>query len=718
MRIPLYCSHSYRVGDRDLNAHFWKLFWDNGFSFTVDPKSTDLAPTVLELMMARSAGFAAIVTFRDEQRKFRCSPFVVHEHGLAVQARKPRIVLRDQRIATRYFSASGTIDIAFDAANPDRSDHEVRRALADLKDRTTLWKNNRCWQVGLALPARERVLAVELMQAAGNATVNLLHHVDDAFGLAAAVDGCDYVVVDLDHPAASRIASFLQGRATPMLKVARLGGAELPAHLLGPEPLRTEASAQDLVMYWDGADDSAFEHRLLGEINRLEADRREFLSAEEGHRYFRSLGRPTQPMFLSNARSSSHFAGDLVSALQLENMSPFHYRFNNTIGAGQRWGAQLNGIVRESKVFVALMDREYWERDWCREEYNAARRLSDEGELTIIPFFLDGHDDTRDVPDQGADLRGLSRTDQIRTAVEVLDRYFVGLEQQRVSTSAARADAPAAGDTCVDIAIVTILPEEYAAVLAQLSNVRRPTPSAAHPDLHSWQVGEIRSEQYQTPFRVVLAQSKHTNTEAANAVLNTFHAFQPLYVLVVGVAGGLGGTRLGDVVVADRICAYGYGKITDNEYVPRTEFDSTPDGSISSLASTLESRAPQWYAGVDGITTTPRIHVGPVASGDIVVDDVDYSFFAKVLESRPKAIAVEMEGAGLASAVQNLRSQLRPIGYGMIRGISDAPSGRAAEAGTEARDLTKPRASAAAAACAAHLVKHAWPVPPRGESQP
>lgn len=84
-RVPVYFSHSYRREDRHVNDHFWRAFYDAGFSFTVDPESTTLYTTTLELMMARSVGFVAVVTFRPEEERYQCSPFILYEYGLAVQ---------------------------------------------------------------------------------------------------------------------------------------------------------------------------------------------------------------------------------------------------------------------------------------------------------------------------------------------------------------------------------------------------------------------------------------------------------------------------------------------------------------------------------------------------------------------------------------------------------------------------------------------------------
>src|SRR5262249_27316513 len=89
-RIPIYLSHSYRPEDRQINRYFWEVFWDAGFAFTVDPKSTDqLSTSHLELMMQRSAGFVAIAPYRADQEWYKTSPYIVFEHNMAVRAKKP-----------------------------------------------------------------------------------------------------------------------------------------------------------------------------------------------------------------------------------------------------------------------------------------------------------------------------------------------------------------------------------------------------------------------------------------------------------------------------------------------------------------------------------------------------------------------------------------------------------------------------------------------------
>jgi nucleoside phosphorylase len=224
--------------------------------------------------------------------------------------------------------------------------------------------------------------------------------------------------------------------------------------------------------------------------------------------------------------------------------------------------------------------------------------------------------------------------------------------------------------------------------------------------------------------------SPRQGTNAAVIVTrNTLQAFDPRCVLVVGIAGGLGDLNLGDVVVADRICAYEYGKLDNGGFIARTDLDSPADASLCAAARTLATRHPGWYSELDQSPArqdlAPRIVVGQVASGEKVVDDPTDAFFASVMESRPKMVAIEMEGAGVAAAIQDVREMQRGASFGMVRGISDLPRGGSAAAGrpgpsaqTQMRDTWKATAAAAAATAAVQLVRLSWPRPPRAASQP
>ncbi len=75
---------------------------------------------------------------------------------------------------------------------------------------------------------------------------------------------------------------------------------------------------------------------------------------------------------------------------------------------------------------------------------------------------------------------------------------------------------------------------------------------------------------------------------------------------------------------------------------------------------------------------TPQVVRGEIASGDQVVDASSNDFFDQMLKAWPKINAVEMEGAGAATAIDQAGSQGIPTRFIMIRGsrICLAPEGR------------------------------------------
>ena len=728
-RVPVYFSHSYRREDREVNDYFWRAFYDAGFSLTVDPATPSLHTTRLELMMARSVGFATVVPFREAEERYQCSPFILYEYGLAAQAHQPLLVLRDRRVPPRYFRAAGTLEVEYDLAVLDRCSADLDHKLASFHA-MTVGRNTefrfRKGKVGIALAAREdpttegrRRFLEDALDKEGNEVVDLVARDGDPSRLAQTADSCDFVIVDLDDPRTSRIADFLLGRGTPLLKLARRGTSPIvPERLLGSASLRRAAAADELVTYWSDTDE--FESRVRLQIREAAAIRTELIDLPTGHRYFRSLGREARPVFISNADPANDLARDLTQALYLENIPFFHYRFQNPIGWGERWNDQLDRIVAASKVFIPLIDDSYWTREYCQKEYDIAVKLEKEGSLTIVPMLLSGYDSGREIPYQGSDLRNRSRQEQTHIIVSRLDDL---LSPPEASVTGSRPIEP--GQIPVDVAIITILKEEYEAVYRLLKRPRRVTGSPEMGNQHAWVTGEIDAPDFDVPYTAVLAMSPRPGSNAAVIVTkNTLQSFDPRCVLVVGIAGGLGDLRLGDVVVADRICAYEYGKI-GAQFLPRHDLDSPTDASIYSAAKTLAERHPRWFNELERSQQTrhhaPRIVVGHVASGDKVVDDPANDFFASVVRSRPSVLAVEMEGAGAATAIQDVRDMQRGATFGMIRGISDLPhqggatSGRQSgpSAQSQTRDSWKVPASAAAAAAAVQLIRLSWPRPPR-----
>jgi nucleoside phosphorylase len=278
--------------------------------------------------------------------------------------------------------------------------------------------------------------------------------------------------------------------------------------------------------------------------------------------------------------------------------------------------------------------------------------------------------------------------------------------------------APAA---LVDLAIITILPEEYSSVLACLSNRRAAPGSASEPNVYGWELGEVQAAGHAVPYTVVVALAGDpTNAIGALVTKKTVEIFLPRYVALVGVAGGLpteAQTR-GDVMISSVIHAYEYGKIDESGFRPRSNFTYRVDRGLVMAALALDAGGPEWRVGITpgpDPAHRPRLRAGEMASGDKVVDDATGVFFQAVLNYWPKLLGVEMEGAGAAAAIEAAHAEGRQVGFVMIRGVSDMPiSGAEPQSGgTAERDRWKPYAAGVAARFVCELLRNRWPVPPR-----
>jgi nucleoside phosphorylase len=290
----------------------------------------------------------------------------------------------------------------------------------------------------------------------------------------------------------------------------------------------------------------------------------------------------------------------------------------------------------------------------------------------------------------------------------------------RVDRSVADSATPDAGASPVDILIVTVLPEEYAAVLRLLSNARSVQGRPDAPTLYGWRIGTVERAQGGA-YRVALALAGRAGTvNASQAVVRSVDRWKPRYVLLVGIAGGLppSGCSVGAVVVSTEIYGYEYGKV-DNGFHPRPNWVYQVDRGLCTSAQAFVAATPEWFTGG---APSPKVLFGPVASGDKVVDDPSEPFFAAVLKQWPKLQAVEMEGAGAAAAIDELHAMGVRVGFLMVRGISDMPrppnerAGQAAQTGE--RDANTLRACDVAAGFAVRWIAAEWPVEPKSLADP
>ncbi|MEU9731308.1 hypothetical protein [Streptomyces sp. NPDC048002] len=208
--------------------------------------------------------------------------------------------------------------------------------------------------------------------------------------------------------------------------------------------------------------------------------------------------------------------------------------------------------------------------------------------------------------------------------------------------------------------VLTALDVEFKAVESQLGGCRRgPKDDIGTAYRMGWVDG--------TPWQVALAEIGPGNHGAAVVAAKAVQLFGPRMVMFVGVAGALKNSiALGDVVVATKVYAIHGGKEEDGGFRARPEAWPLAH-DLSQLA--VETRRGDW-AGALG-TPAPEVHLKPVAAGEVVLNSASATLRDQLRDHYEDAVAIEMESAGMARAVQ--MAGACPV---TVRGISDKADGR------------------------------------------
>jgi hypothetical protein len=408
--IPTYLSHSYRPEHQAINQKFWPLFEAAGFYFCVDPPSNITTTAHLEQMMNASSCYVAIVHLREEIPTYRCSPFILYEFGLAVQARRPMLLLIDSKIgkdSPQFERVAEGDKVVFNAADPLASIADLRLKIEQLRARA------------LPVPSSAGRRTIGVLLARGRESKGYGEKaVFEAIAKAAAGSGfrCERMTVPTEHNAylslqldaypavildvrgdtlPEWVFAYVHGRLIPSLKLVQVKPSEVPADVRLPALVRglrmdDNEPGVESVIYWRQADDlfdqlsQAF-HKLDQEPTRLRRRR-------EGQIYFNSIGRAPARVFISNDGTMNPLAGRLSNLLGLNNIERFQYKDTDAIKTGTDWPAKIKQELQDCQLFVALLSEKYWQSEWCRKEMQTALERHRQGTLQILPYRVDKAD--------------------------------------------------------------------------------------------------------------------------------------------------------------------------------------------------------------------------------------------------------------------------------------------------------------------------------------
>jgi len=421
-RIHLaYFSHSYRPEDKEINLFFWQLLSRHHLYFTVDSEENRNKPmhvSYLEWMMRRSACFVAVIPHREDSPPYYCSPYQVFENGLAIRASKPRLVFVEAGLDETLFGAKlGEV-------------YPFRRGWKWLKqdeEQFAVAAKRLAEQAHAFAPMESELMKpVALMAGITQGTayrddvIKAIEQVALAQGYAFRVESpAEFVrdflflrkveqysilISEIRQPyIAPDVLGLMHGRCVPTIYICHLEDhesaeeaksmmclsndeakgiewfqADLPLILSGYEIDR----AMEPVIFWKHPEKLA--EKLSVCLRKITEQRRDLTDEQGARNYFLRFGRLRGKVFISNARTQNDLASQVVDGLIRRAAEvPFHYKQKDAIELGKEWPSEITREIRNSIVFVALIDSEYEMSPFCRAELEEAMDLFRKDEMEI-----------------------------------------------------------------------------------------------------------------------------------------------------------------------------------------------------------------------------------------------------------------------------------------------------------------------------------------------
>jgi nucleoside phosphorylase len=261
-------------------------------------------------------------------------------------------------------------------------------------------------------------------------------------------------------------------------------------------------------------------------------------------------------------------------------------------------------------------------------------------------------------------LRGMKKAHENRVA-KLLSSVASELTDKQASDLSRQVD-----DESVDFAIIVALRKEFEALKSYFPELAQIAPNTTSSRSYfRAMVPTRRGGSYRV---IVTLLHSMGNLEAAHATADLIRVWNPRFILVNGIAGGLLPEKqeLGDVVISSTVVYYELAKIKEKNLERRNRQFQTDrrllDGALNLTDSAWRGRLPQRPDGKLSSALRPAVHIGPIASGEKIIATIDAVRDLKSFQI--DLIAIEMESAGVASAAF---SAVKNVGFLASRAICD-----------------------------------------------
>lgn len=221
----------------------------------------------------------------------------------------------------------------------------------------------------------------------------------------------------------------------------------------------------------------------------------------------------------------------------------------------------------------------------------------------------------------------------------------------------------------IDFLLVTALPQERDAVLGYLAGFQRLAPDPE--DNYVYYRATIpfsREDGSKGTYEVVLTTPLgESRVQAAIATTMAIQRWRPAHVLVIGYAIGVSANTItrGDLLIADQIVDYESQRLEGDQLRPYWQGYQVDARLMAQLQA---YRGTRWHTSPRRLRPgkgQPRLHIGPIASGDKVIASTQQ--LAWLTETWHHLIGFETEAGGVVAATAQAPSRPR---FFMIRGVA------------------------------------------------